>query len=602
MGDQVGTNGSNGDAAGVQALDGVRLGVVLCDPVGRPLHVDDAAAELIGLDPDAGTTERLRAWQVFEGALVDENGAPLGNGRSPARLVAAQGLPVHDVLAVFPGTDDTPARRLQITAEPLKGANGNGGVVSGIVVVLVDVTSRVPARSAVAPTGAPADRADLDAHLRQLLAASQQEQRGFATVALGIDRFKNVHDSLGHEATEQLEWHVAERLQRDLRDDDFVARTGEGDFVLLLAGTSSATDVARAVERIKAAFDRRWEIDRREIFLTPSIGISVFPADGQDGVSLLRNAAKAMRRAQSAGGNTWQFFHEGSDQTTTERLGLESDLHRALELNHFILDFQPQIDSYSGGVVGVEALLRWNDPDRGLIPPGQFIPLAEETGLMLPIGAWVLEAACKQAIVWNPHVRDDGDGGVRMAVNISPRQFEQQDIVGLVRSTLTETGLAPHLLEIEITESMAIQDPERTIALLNGLKQLGVRVALDDFGTGYSSLSHLARLPIDTVKIDRSFVMNLEEAREHVVVATSVIALGHRLGLTVIAEGVETHEQAAFLGAESCDVLQGFLFSKPVPPEKCADLIGGEAAFAAMLEEAAERLADLMGKGGFGAR
>jgi EAL domain-containing protein (putative c-di-GMP-specific phosphodiesterase class I) len=274
-------------------------------------------------------------------------------------------------------------------------------------------------------------------------------------------------------------------------------------------------------------------------------------------------------------------------------------LHRALELEHFILDFQPQIDSYSGGVVGVEALLRWNDPVRGIIPPGQFIPLAEETGLMLPIGAWVLDAACRQAILWNPGTADP-DSGVRMAVNISPRQFEQQDIVGLVRKTLGETGLAPHLLEIEITESMAIQDPERTIALLNGLKQLGVRVALDDFGTGYSSLSHLARLPIDTVKIDRSFVMNLEEAHEHVVIATSVIALGHRLGLTVIAEGVETHAQAAFLGAESCDVLQGFLFSKPVSPEKCSDLLGGEAAFAAMLEEAAGRLADLMGKGEFG--
>jgi EAL domain-containing protein (putative c-di-GMP-specific phosphodiesterase class I) len=213
----------------------------------------------------------------------------------------------------------------------------------------------------------------------------------------------------------------------------------------------------------------------------------------------------------------------------------------------------------------------------------------------------VLEAACRQAILWNPGITDS-DGGVRIAVNISPQQLEQQDIVGLVRKTLSDTGLAPHLLEIEITESMAIQDPEHTIALLNGFKQLGVRVALDDFGTGYSSLSHLARLLIDTVKIDRSFVMNLEEAREHVVVATSVIALGHRLGPTVIAEGVETHEQAAFLGAESCDVLQDFLFSKPVSPDKCADLLGGETAFAAMLEEAAGRLADLMGKGGFGAR
>jgi diguanylate cyclase (GGDEF)-like protein len=586
--------------AAARAREGVSVGVVLCDAAAHALHVDDAAAELIGLDPSSGATERLRAWQRFEPRLLDDLSAPLGVERFPVRLAAASGQPVHDVIVVLPAAGSCPARRLQITAEPLRTA-GNGGP-TGIVVVLVDVTADASsARPTGAPTDAPAGRAELESHLVRLLGASQREQRGFATLALGIDRFKNVHDSLGHDATEKLEWQVAGRLQRDLRDDDFVARTGEGDFLLLLAGTSTSTDVARAVKRIKAAFDRRWEIGGREVFLTPSIGIAIFPSDGADGDALLRNAAKAMRRAQSAGGNTWQFFHDGIDPATSERLGLESALHRALELQHFILDFQPQIDSYSGGVVGVEALLRWKDPVRGIIPPGQFIPLAEETGLMLPIGAWVLDAACRQAIQWNPGGLDP-DSGVRMAVNISPRQFEQQDIVGLVRKTLGETGLAPHLLEIEITESMAIQDPERTIALLNGLKRLGVRVALDDFGTGYSSLSHLARLPIDTVKIDRSFVMNLEEAREHVVVATSVIALGHRLGLTVIAEGVETHEQAAFLGAESCDVLQGFLFSKPVSPEKCSDLLGGEAAFAAMLEEAAGRLADLMGKGGFGAQ
>ncbi|MGZ4198991.1 MAG: putative bifunctional diguanylate cyclase/phosphodiesterase, partial [Thermoleophilia bacterium] len=266
------------------------------------------------------------------------------------------------------------------------------------------------------------------------------------------------------------------------------------------------------------------------------------------------------------------------------------------ELGHFVLNFQPQIDSYSGAVLGVEALLRWQDPERGLIPPGDFIPLAEETGLMLPIGEWVLETACQQAVQWA-----NGEEGARMAVNVSPRQFAQQDIVGLVRRVLEDTGLPAHLLEIEITESMAIQDPERTIDLLNGLKRLGVRVALDDFGTGYSSLSHLARLPIDTVKIDRSFVMNLEEAREHIVVATSIIALGHRLGLTVVAEGVETHEQAAFLGAESCDVLQGFLFSRPIPSDECSRIMTtGTSAYTKLLEDAAARLAERMSSGGFG--
>jgi len=579
--------------------ESVSVGVVLFDAAGHVLHVDDPAAALMGLDSHSTATERLATWSKFDASLLDEDGSPLERERSPLRLALKVGRAVRDQVVVIPDENGKPLRWLQVTAEPLQA--GRGAEVSGIVLVLIDVTQlKLTAANAsdflFDATSGPSGRTAIEDELHRMLAQAQQQQQMLAVVALGIDRFKNVHDSLGHAVTEQLQHLVAGRLRRDLRDDDVVARTGEGDFMLLLTDAGSSTDVARAIERLKSTFDRRWELPGREVFLTPSIGITIFPDDGAEARALMRDAAGAMRRAQSAGGNTWEFFRESKEGPSDERLGLESDLHRALELGHFILDYQPQIDSFNGGVVGVEALLRWKDPQRGLISPGEFIPLAEETGLMLPIGAWVLDAACRQAIEWNTA----GLGDVRMAVNISPRQFEQQDIVGLVRRTLEDTELPSQQLEIEITESMAIQNPERTIALLNGLKQLGVRVALDDFGTGYSSLSHLARLPIDTVKIDRSFVMNLEEAHEDLVVATSVIALGHRLGLTVVAEGVETHEQAAFLGNESCDVLQGFLFSRPVPAEKCADLIGGESAFADMLEEAAGRLADLMGHGGFG--
>lgn len=589
-------NGGAGSGGGSEA---VNVGVVLCDPTGNVLHVDDAAAAIMGLDPGSEVSDRIAAWEGFEAGLLDPDGQPLPVPQSPLRLALATGEAVRDRVVVVPNADGTSVRWLQVTAELLR--QDAGGGVSGVVLVHVDVT---PLRLAPATPSAAApetllglaDRATLEQRLDALLVRAPGEQLHFAVVALGVDRFKNVHDTLGHTVTEQIERQIAERLLRDLREDDTVARSGEGDLVLLLAGTASSTDVARTVERLKSSFDRRWEVAGREIFLTASVGIAVYPDDGADGKTLLKNAGTAMRQAQTAGGNTWHFYQESMKDARTERLGMESALHRALELQHFILDFQPQIDSFTGDVVGVEALLRWRDPERGIIPPGEFIPLAEETGLMLPIGAWVLEAACEQAMEWNP----DPETGVRMAVNISPRQFEQQDIVGLVRQTLAMSGLPAPLLEIEITESMAIADPERTIALLNGLKQLGVRVALDDFGTGYSSLSHLARLPIDTVKIDRSFVSKLQDAREHIVVATSVIALGHRLGLTVVAEGVETHEQAAFLGNESCDVLQGFLFSRPVSPEKCADLIGGESAFAELLEESAARLADLMGSGGFG--
>ncbi len=580
--------------------EGVEVGLILADGLGHILHIDDTAALLMGLESGQAQTTRLAAWPSFERSLLDESGEPLPIEESPIRLAAERGKAVHDRVVILPSPEDKPFRLLQLSAEPLQA--GAGGI-SGLVLIMVDVTPLRLAASGAARlladgAATPTDSGALEDRLMEMISQAQIDQGSLAVLALGVDRFKNVHDSLGHAVTEQLQLLIAERLLRDLREGDSVARTGEGDFVLLLSGTGSSTDVARAVERLKANFDRRWELAGEELFLTPSIGIAVFPDDGEDAPTLLRNAAKAMRLAQTAGGNTWQFFHESTDATSAERLGQESALHRALELGHFILDFQPQIDSYSGAVVGVEALLRWKDPERGIIPPNDFIPLAEETGLMLPIGAWVLEEACRQAILWNSD--PDDPVGVRMAVNISPRQFEQQDIVGLVRTSLEDTGLPAHLLEIEITESMAIADPERTISLLNGLKELGVRVALDDFGTGYSSLSHLARLPIDTVKIDRSFVSKLEDAREHIVIATSVIALGHRLGLTVVAEGVETHEQAAFLGNEACDLLQGYLFSKPVSPEKCSDLIGGESAFAAMLEEAAERLAVLMSSGGFG--
>jgi diguanylate cyclase (GGDEF)-like protein len=586
--------------ADIATHDALGVGVVVCDANGTVLRINEVAAELIGVGAEAGRTERTAGYNRFEARLRLADGSPLTSSETPLRMGLKLGRPVSQRVLGVVGSDGTLSRWIQVTSEPLLGVSEGEQV--GAFIVLVDVTEirLAETRAQIAASDrdlmAVDDRDQLEARLQGLVGKAQATAGRFAVVALGIDRFKTVHDSLGHALTEQLERAVTDRLRRDLRGDDVVARTGEGDFVLLLSGTDSAVDVTRAVERIKSAFDHRWEVSGQEFLLTPSMGIAQFPSDGDNAELLLRNAAASMRRAQQAGGNTWEFFHEGMNVEGTDRLGMESRLHRALEEGHFVLNFQPQIDSYSGAVLGVEALLRWQDPERGLIPPGDFIPLAEETGLMLPIGEWVLETACQQAVQWA-----NGEEGARMAVNVSPRQFAQQDIVGLVRRVLEDTGLPAHLLEIEITETMAIQDPERTIELLNGLKRLGVRVALDDFGTGYSSLSHLARLPIDTVKIDRSFVMNLEEAREHIVVATSIIALGHRLGLTVVAEGVETHEQAAFLGAESCDVLQGFLFSRPIPSDECSKIMTtGTSAYTKLLEDAAAKLAERMSSGGFG--
>jgi diguanylate cyclase (GGDEF)-like protein/PAS domain S-box-containing protein len=401
---------------------------------------------------------------------------------------------------------------------------------------------------------------------RLSLAVSQaaRHNQHLAVLFLDMDRFKVINDSLGHSLGDRLLQAVAERLQACVREADTVARLGGDEFTLLLPGVAHPEDVARVAEKILEALKQPFKTEGRELFCTVSMGISLFPEDGGDAETLVKNADTAMYRAKEQGRDNYQLYTPAMNATAVERLQLESGLRRALARNELEIHYQPVLDLGNGRVHGVEALLRWRHPDKGLLGPSEFISLAEVTGLAVPMSSWILRTACAQARAWQAsHPR------LIVAVNLSARQFQQPDLVAIVKAALDDTGLPPRCLDLEITETNAMQNAEATIATLRELKALGVRVSIDDFGIGYSSLSYLKRLPIDTLKIDQSFVRDITTDPDDAAIATAVIALAHTLKLRVVAEGVETEEQLAFLTARSCDRMQGYLFSHPLPPEEC---------------------------------
>jgi diguanylate cyclase (GGDEF)-like protein/PAS domain S-box-containing protein len=468
----------------------------------------------------------------------------------------------------------TSGRETFLTLESAPRRDAGDQIVGGIGVV-VDRTNQVRAEREMERlrlhdtlTGLP-NRDLLADRLTQTVAHAQRRRLGFAVAALALDRFQDLVSTLGHEAGDQLVVQAAERLTETMRTEDTVACFGGSEFGLVLPGIGGPAEATVTIEKIMRLFARPFEVGTHEIFLTLSLGVAVFPADGADPQELIENAEAAARRASSEGGNGWQFFHNSMNEERAGRVALEAELHRALDHQQFALHYQPLVEAGSGKIVGVEALLRWEHPERGLVPPLDFIPLAEDTGLILPIGNWVLRTACVQAKAWS---RSHGRP-VRMAVNLSARQLYDRALGDTVASVLKESGLPAAQLELEITETAAMRDPREAARILRALKARGVRIALDDFGTGYSSLSHLVGLPIATVKIDRSFVRDLLAAPERAAVVAAVIALGHRLDLTVVAEGVETVEERAFLLDEGCDAIQGFLFSRPLPAAECDRLL-----------------------------
>jgi diguanylate cyclase (GGDEF)-like protein/PAS domain S-box-containing protein len=415
-------------------------------------------------------------------------------------------------------------------------------------------------------TGLP-NRKLLVERLHQALRFAERDERMVAVAFIDLDQFKLINDTLGHHAGDALLSEVAARLRNSVREADTIARLGGDEFVLVCTQIHSEQEIAAAMRRILDAVSQPWALDGTKFSIGCSIGISLYPRDGHNAETLLKHADSAMYKAKEAGRCNYQFFIPELNQRAAERLDLESSLRGALERGEFLLHYQPRVALGTGQVVGVEALIRWRLPGRGLVSPARFIPVAEESGIILPIGEWVLRTACAQAATW----QRAGFRPVKVSVNISPRQFRHEGLAATVAGILRETGLDPRWLELELTESLVMHEPDRFTAMLHDLKALGIEIAVDDFGTGYSSLNHLKRFPVDRLKIDQSFVRDLTKDRDDASIVRAIISLGHDLNLEVVAEGVETREQLDFLRRHGCDEVQGYYLGMPVPAEEFRD-------------------------------
>jgi predicted signal transduction protein with EAL and GGDEF domain/FixJ family two-component response regulator len=443
-------------------------------------------------------------------------------------------------------------------------------------------------------TGIPNRQAFLEMLERELV-RSRQHGRKFALLFMDLDSFKRINDTLGHDVGDLLLKVVSERLHETIRPSDVVAHQGTGEvllhggperrgnnlarlggdeFTILIPDLERVEDALTVAQRVKEAMRRPFHLDGHEICVTASIGISLYPEDGDDSSSLLKYADTAMYHAKNCGRNNAKLY---SSALTTQILGhvkLESGLRRALQNNELYLHYQPQIDVRSGRLVGAEALVRWRHPEHGVIAPNDFIPLAEETGLIVPIGAWVLRTACLQARAWH----DQHGHAVRVAVNLSARQFKDENLAQMVLAVLGDTGLAPHLLELELTEGTLMDDAQATLATLEQLRAIGVYLSIDDFGTGYSSMNYLKRFDVRALKIDRSFISGLPQDAENAAITRAIIAMAHGLKLVVVAEGVETDEQLALLEQFGCDIAQGYLLGRPSAQERIGEMLAGAVA------------------------
>ncbi|NPT34447.1 sensor domain-containing protein [Paraburkholderia xenovorans] len=407
--------------------------------------------------------------------------------------------------------------------------------------------------------------------LQHALIVAQRHHKGVAVVFIDLDGFKNVNDSLGHSVGDRLLSVVAERLARCTRTSDTVARHGGDEFVIVMTDTVDEKSLIAWMERVRVSISEPVWLDGTELYVGCSMGASLFPQDGEDAETLMKKADLAMYRAKDMGRNTFQFYQPEMNASAGTRLNLERRLRRALRDNQFLLHYQPQVDIVSGQIVGTEALVRWRDPEVGLVPPSSFIPVAEESGLIGPLSEWVLREACRQNKAW----QDEGLPPARVSVNLSARVFQQRDIAKLVTQVLDETGLEPQYLELELTESTIMRNAEEAVSMLNELHALGIGLAIDDFGTGYSSLSYLKRFPVDRLKIDRSFVSDIGISGDDETITSAIIALAHSLKLQVIAEGVETSAQLDFLKERACDEMQGFYFAKPLSTDAISELLQG---------------------------
>ena len=417
-------------------------------------------------------------------------------------------------------------------------------------------------------TGLP-NRLMFNQLLNQAIRAAHRNKKQLSVLFIDLDRFKTINDSLGHEAGDRLLREIARRFKRTIRAMDVVGRLGGDEFVILIENVDGPEHVETFARKILSSTIKPMILAGEECRITASIGISMYPKDGLDEQTLTKNADIAMYYAKEEGKNNYQYYSGDIQSKSNIRFSIETNLRRALERNELSLEYQAKLDFKSGAITGVEALLRWNNPILGAITPTQFIPIAEETGMIVPIGKWVMKTACVQNVAW----QRQGLPSICMAVNLSQRQLMDDYLLDDIQTALKCSGMRPDLLELEITESMIMHNPNRLIDVLTNIKKMGVRLAIDDFGTGYSSLSQIRNFPIDTLKVDRSFIRNLLQDADNKAITEAIITMGKTLGLTVVAEGVETEAQKDFLRELICDEMQGFLFSKPISPEAFAELL-----------------------------